>query len=477
MKRASGVLFHISSLYGEYGCGTFGKGAYEFIDFLKKCGFSYWQVLPFGITDKYNSPYMSFSSFGGNPNFVDPEMLFEEGLVTKEELDSQKQVSPYLCEFEELEGKRFEFLRKASERWQDKKIIYDFLGENTYVNDFCIFMAKKYANDQKCHSEWTKEEYSEKTLFVWQFIQYEFYTQWQKLREYAKRNGIGIIGDLPFYVSYDSQDLYSFKKDFQLDEDGRMKKVAGVPPDYFSAEGQKWGNPLYDWDEMEKNGYRYWKARLNHVLKLFDGVRIDHFRALAEYWAVPESEKTAINGSWQKGPGEKMIGVIKEVAGEKLIIAENLGIIDDKVNSLLSFSGFPGMEVFQFGFDGNSGNCHLPHNYVRNSVAYTGTHDNNTLLGFMWELDGNTRKDVLDYIGFSESDWNKCYDKIFRIMLMSSADTVIFPLQDLLCYGSDARLNTPGKADGNWRFRITKEQLSGIDTGKFLHFNKMYSRI
>ncbi len=476
MDRKSGVLMHISSLYNNFSCGSFGKSAYEFIDFLKDCGFTYWQTLPFCITDEHNSPYMSFSSIGGNINFIDIEELFSEGLITSDELILCKQHTPYSCEFDRLEKERFPLLKKASMRLSDRSKVLEFIKNNKNIADCCIFMALKDANEGLPWNEWTTDKYDDDTLFAWQFIQYTFHEQWDKIHNYAKKRGIKIIGDLPFYVAYDSCDVKNNKEQFLLDENDKPSSVAGVPPDYFSEDGQLWGNPIYNWSQMKKDGYKWWKDRLSYMLTLFDGIRIDHFRALSAYWSVPAGAKTAKEGKWIDGPAEEMIDVIKEVAKDRLIIAENLGLIDSKVDELLKYSSFPGMSVFQFGFDGNPSNPHLPHNYHNNLVVYTGTHDNNTLLGFVWELDNYTRNAVLDYVGYCNSDWNKCYDSIIKNMYCSSAGILIIPIQDLLGYGSDTRLNTPGKADGNWSFRITKEQLNEINKDKFKHLNHIYSR-
>ncbi len=476
MSRKSGILMHISSLYGNYSCGSFGKSAFEFIDFLEECGFTYWQVLPFCITDEHNSPYMSYSSIGGNMNFIDLEVLYGKGLITAKELEENKQNTPYVCEFDRLKEKRFELLKKASSKVKNKTEILEYMSSNQNIQLCCEFMALKAANHNKPWSEWDIFTPNAECLFAWQFIQYEFHTQWNKVHEYAAKKGIKIIGDLPFYVSYDSCDVKNNLDQFLLDKNNRPEVVAGVPPDYFSEEGQLWGNPIYDWKRMKEDGYKWWKDRLSYTFDLFDGVRIDHFRALSEYWSVPSDAKTAKEGMWCTGPAEKMIKVIKETAKGKLIIAENLGLIDKKVDELLSYSNFPGMAVFQFGFDGNTKNPHLPHNYTNNLVAYTGTHDNNTLLGFIWELDNYTRNTLLEYVGFTDPDWNKCYDTIIKTMYMSCADTLIMPIQDILGYGSDTRLNTPGKADGNWGYRITKEQLDSIDKNKFKRLNHIYAR-
>ena len=476
MNRKSGILMHISSLYGDYSCGSFGRSAFEFIDFLKETGFTYWQVLPFGITDEHNSPYMSYSSIGGNMNFIDLDLLFEEGLLTKEELNKCKQSTPYICEFDRLRSERFELLKNASKRVKVRSTVLDFIKNNSSIGLCCEFMALKDKNNGLPWYKWAENTPDEDTLFAHRFIQYKFHIQWDAVHKYANSKGIKIIGDLPFYVSLDSCDVRNNKEQFLLDKDNKPTCVAGVPPDYFSEEGQLWGNPIYNWDYMKKDGYKWWRERLSYMLTLFDGVRIDHFRALSEYWAVPSGAKTAKEGKWYPAPGKEMINVIKDIAKDRLIIAENLGLIDRKVDELLSYSGFPGMAVFQFGFDGNSNNPHLPHSYTNNLVAYTGTHDNNTLLGYIWELDNYTRSTVLDYVGFSGEDWNKCYDTIIRTMYMSTAGTLIMPIQDILGYGSDTRLNTPGKAEGNWGYRITRSQLDLIDKEKYKHLNKVYAR-
>ena len=310
-------------------------------------------------------------------------------------------------------------------------------------------------------------------LFAWQFIQYEFHRQWDRVHQYAKEHGVKIIGDIPFYVSLDSYDVSASPDQFLLDERYTPTHVAGVPPDYFSEDGQLWGNPLYSWESMERDGYRWWCDRLGYMLSLFDGVRIDHFRAISAFWSIPKDAKTAKEGHWEKGPANKLIDAFAPLAKGKLILAENLGMIDDDTNALLAYSGYPGMAVFQFGFDGNPLSPHLPHNYTENLVAYTGTHDNNTLLGFLWELDEDTRENVLDYLGEPEDG----FDATIRALMMSAAGTVIFPVQDLLGFGADTRINTPGKADGNWRYRVTAEQLANVNWRRFAHLNRLSARI
>ncbi len=472
MNRNSGVLMPIFALSGDYGCGTFGKNAYNWIDYLSKANFSLWQVLPFGITDEHNSPYMSYSSFAGNPFFVDPETLYEKGLVTHDELKEQYVSDKFLCMYDTLKTKRFSFFTKAASRIKDRNEILDFLNKNPRINATCLFLALKSANNGKCWNEWNTFIPDSNVLFTWQFIQYEFHCQWNKLHSYAKSKNIKIIGDIPFYVSYDSYDVYSSPNQFLLDERNNPTHVAGVPPDYFCEDGQFWGNPIYNWKQMECDNFSWWKERLGYALSMFDGVRIDHFRAISAYWSIPASAKSAKEGKWEIGPREKLIDAFSEISGDKLILAENLGIIDKDTDKLLEYSKYPGMAVFQFGFDGNPLSPHLPHNYKENLIAYTGTHDNNTLLGFLWELDEETRNNVYDYLGTSKDAFNA----IIRAIMMSPAGSVIFPVQDLLCYGADTRINTPGKAGGNWRYRVTDEQLKSVDWNHFAHLNKIYAR-
>lgn len=478
MKRSSGVLMHISSLHGDFSVGSFGKEALEFVDFLADGGFSYWQVLPFCMVDECNSPYKSYSAFAGNPYFVDLPSLHKEGLISDEEIDSARQQTPYSCEYDRLCRERVDLLQKAAERADDdlKNKIADFMEENPYLAQFCEFMALKHSNSGKCWSEWKNETPDEQVRFVWQFIQFKFYEQWNKIKEYANSKNIKIIGDIPFYVSYDSADVWGNRALFDLTNDADVRRVAGVPPDYFCEEGQLWGNPLYNWDVMAKDGYSWWMARLENMFKLFDGVRIDHFRAVESYWSVDSKETTARSGEWIIGPGKDFADRINAIKGENFVIAEDLGLITKEVEDLVEYSGFPGMRVLQFGFAVDGDNPHKPHNYINNCIAYTGTHDNNTLLGYVWELNDQRRAELMEYCGYFDPDWDKGYDSIIRTMFASAAGAVILPIQDILCYGSDTRLNIPGKADGNWQYRITESQLKGIDVKKYKKLNNLYNR-
>lgn len=477
MKRASGVLMHISSLYGDYSIGSFGSEAKEFVDFLAECGFSYWQVLPFCMIDECNSPYKSYSAFGGNPYFIDLEDLCADGLLTRDELDSARQQTPYSCEYVRLYHTRVDLLALAAKR-ADAALrgkIADFIAENRYIAQLTEFMALKSANAQKCWSEWDVTTPDTEAMYVWQFIQYKFFEQWKKIKTYANSKDIRIIGDIPFYVSYDSADVWGNRELFELTSDGRPKCVAGVPPDYFNADGQLWGNPLYNWDEMAKDGYAWWVARLENMFTLFDGVRIDHFRAIESYWSVDAAATTAKEGVWIKGPGKAFVDKINEIKGDRLIIAEDLGMITEDVTRLVEYSGFPGMRVLQFGFLSDGDTPHKPHNYPNNSIAYTGTHDNNTLLGYVWELSDSDRGELMEYCGHS-GDWNAGYDSIIRTLFASNAGIAILPIQDILGYGSDTRINIPGKADGNWQFRITRSQLGEINREKYKRLNFIYKR-
>ena len=478
MKRASGVLMHISSLWGEYSIGSFGREAKQFVDFLVSGGFSYWQVLPFCMIDDSNSPYKSYSAFGGNPFFIDLPTLCDDGLITPSELASARQKTPYLCEYDRLSEERIALLKKAAKRADGalRAQITRFMETHLPLAQTARFLALRTANGNTPWQTWVEDETDRDELFFWQFVQYEFYTQWMDVKSYANNRGIRIIGDIPIYVSLDSCDVWANKEQFLLDENGQPTCVAGCPPDYFSEDGQLWGNPIYDWNKMESDGYAWWKSRVEYMLTLFDGIRIDHFRGMESYWSVPASAKTAKEGCWMKGPDRKIVDAIRGVAGDKLVIAEDLGEITEDVISLLKYSGFPGMRVFQFGFLGDNDTPHLPHNYIQNCVAYTGTHDNNTLLGYLWECEREQRNRTLDYCNCPRDDWNRGCEMIIKTMMASHAATVIFPIQDIFVYGADTRMNTPGTVNSNWQYRITEEQLSKVDTSKFKYLNELYAR-
>ncbi len=478
--RKSGVLMHISSLNGDYSIGSFGGEAKDFVDFLAESGFSYWQTLPFCIPDECNSPYKSYSSYAINPYFIDLPTLFDKGYITAEELGAAKQKSPYLCEFDRLAKERLSLLKAAASRAKrDKELIKKIdalMHECPELFDATVFLALKEQNGGAAWQKWNIHTPNEESLFAWQFIQYEAFTEWMEIKKYANSKGIEIIGDVPIYVALDSADAYASPEDFLLDPDGFPTAVAGVPPDYFSADGQLWGNPLYNWRRMKSDGYLWWKNRIRYMLRLFDGVRIDHFRAFEAYFSIPADAESAKYGKWVKGPGRAIINAIREVAGDKLIIAEDLGDITDGVRALLKYSGFPGMRVIQFAFLGDENTPHIIHNFEKNSVAYTGTHDNNTLLGYVYELDNATRSRAFDYYGYNGDDLSDSCEAIIRSVLASVADTVIMPIQDIFIYGKDTRMNTPGVAEGNWAYRITGEQLGAVNKENFKYLNTLYGR-
>ncbi len=489
LSRSAGVLMHVTSLWGSDSVGCFGKEAREFVDFLSDCGFGWWQVLPFCMADECNSPYRSYSAFGGNPYLVDIRQLAEAGYLTYAEIQLAKQDTPYACEFDKLEVGRMNLLRIAAARASeaDRAEIAAFIDNNPYLAQFCEFMARRAANGNKPWYEWGNDEMDEVERFTWQFIQFHFMRQWEAVRAYANSKGVRIMGDIPIYVAYDSCDVWANRDLFDLDEKGAPRHVAGCPPDYFSEDGQLWGNPLYDWKRMKEDNFAWWSARMKHMLSLFDGVRIDHFRGLEAYWSIPADAETAREGKWVKGPGNPFIRQLHNVVDEvetatgkgALVVAEDLGEATESLEKFVKASGFPGMRVMQFGFDGDPENTHLPYNYVKNCVAYTGTHDNNTLLGFVWDCDKETRRKVLHYCGYTQDNWDcrESYRAVIRTLMASCADLAILPVQDLLLYGSDCRMNVPGRAKGNWEFRITREQLDGIDRGYFRYLNELYGRI
>ncbi len=478
MKRQSGVLLPVSALPGEYSCGSFGQAAERWIDRLEANGFSVWQVLPFCLPDDFDSPYKSYSAFSANPFFIDLDGLFSDGLLTKGELLSAEQHTPYACEYDRLRKDRLPLLATAAGRVTDRAPIEAFLAEHPHTADFCEFMALRAANGDRPWYEWTKTEGDGDVRFLWQFCQYTFFRQWKKIRDYAAMRGVEVIGDIPMYVDLDSADVWAAPDNFQLDGRHRPTAVAGVPPDYFSEDGQLWGNPLYRFDRMKKDGYRFWRDRMAAMAEWFDGVRIDHFRAIASYYSIPADAKTAKAGTWKRGPGMSLIRALREAAGRTRLIAEDLGDITPDVEALLEKSGLPGMRVLQFGFLDDAPSVHRPHRYPENCVAYTGTHDNNTLLGYMFDASESERRRLLSYCGYEEREWNRpaAYHAVLRALFRSAAATVIVPVQDILLYGKDTRINVPGRPFGNWTYRVTEEQLSGADWTFFKEINHIYER-
>ncbi len=454
--RTSGILMPIFSLSSKGGIGAFGKEAYNFVDFLEKAGQSWWQILPLNPTNFGDSPYQSFSSYAGNPYFIDPELLIEEGLLTSEEFASfDFGNKSNEIDYEKLYNNRFKMLEIAFSRFSPSEEYHKFCLDNAYwLDGYAQFMALKYENENKTWNNWTKaNDENNKIVDFHRFIQFKFSKQWFSLKEYANKKGIGIIGDIPIYVAYDSADVWSQPEFFQLDKDMNPTAVAGCPPDAFAEDGQLWGNPLYDWKKMKNDGYIWWKKRLGYALKLYDKVRIDHFRGFESYWSVPFGDKTAKGGKWVKGPDMNLFKELKKEFGEDVpIIAEDLGFLTPKIHLMLSRCGFPGMKVLQFAFSNEEDSEYLPHNYNKNCVVYTGTHDNDTVLGWAESLSEQDLKMAKDYLNVSDNEglnWS-----MIRAAQMSVADTCILTMQDLIGLGSEGRINTPSTLGDNWKWRI-----------------------
>lgn len=497
-KRGAGVLLHISSIPSEYAVGVFDENVKYFIDKIADMGFTYWQVLPFNPVDASNSPYCSESAFAGNYMFINPKKLFDDGLVSEKEYRENIYTdSPYTADYEFAKRTRLKLLKSAFLNIDGNMAqnIKKFEIENPWLTDYSVFMAVKEQENMKPWWQWSKKHanyyecikdiYSyEQSAAFWKFVQYIFFTQWAEIKDYANKKGVAVIGDMPIYVAMDSVDVWADLPMFLIDKKTfSPKKIAGVPPDYFSADGQLWGNPLYDWKAMEKDGYRWWISRIGHSLKLYDTVRIDHFRAFASYWSVPADAETAKEGEWLKGPGMKLFNKVFEVYPDAPIIAEDLGVFGDDVVKLLEDTAFPGMKVVQFGFDPNSDSSHLPHNAEKNSINYVGTHDNNTILGWLWEASESERAFALEYCGFCGDNWGDggYYSKSCRCIIesvwKSASNVAVIALQDMCGFGSDARMNIPGEPDKNWRFRTTKETIDNIDCDYFKRINALYRRM
>lgn len=477
MKRACGVLLPISSLPSKYGIGCFSKEAYKWVDQLKDAGQSYWQILPLTPTSYGDSPYQSPSSFAGNPYFIDLEELIEEGLLTKKECDAINWGgnSSYV-DYEALSIHRLEVLKKAFEKEDlDKKEDFKkFVKENeSWLEDYAMFMAIRPCFDYACWTEWAEDirkrwgysvDYYRTTykedMDFYKYIQYLFDRQWKKLKAYANENGIEIVGDIPIYVSFDSADAWSNPSLFQFDSENNPKAVAGCPPDAFSEDGQLWGNPLYDWNQHKNTGYDWWCRRMEHCFKMYDVVRIDHFRGFDEYYSIPANATSAKEGHWEKGPGMDLFNALKNRLGEKQIIAEDLGLMTPSVEKLLADSEFPGMKVLAFAFDPSGKSGYLPHNYDRNSVVYTGTHDNETLVQWTTGMDKETAAFAEKYLNNAATPAKEKYWDYIRLAMMSSSNTCIIQAQDLLGLGAEARMNFPSTMGNNWKWRIDSTMLT-----------------
>ena len=470
--RRSGILMPISSLPGKYGIGTFSKEAYAFVDFLKDAGQKLWQILPLGSTGYGDSPYQSFSTFAGNPYFIDLDALVKEGLLTQEECEALDWgESEDAVDYGKLYTSKFQILRLAFSRADLKKNkeFFAFIARNReWVIDYALFMAIKNAHDGICFHRWEEDlvirkeaaleqcrrDYEEDILF-YEFLQYVFDKQWKALKEYANESGIKIVGDVPIYVALDSADLWANPELFQLDKKNIPSAVAGVPPDAFSKTGQLWGNPLYRWDYHKATGYAWWIKRMNHCFELYDVVRIDHFRGFESYYSIPAGAKNAMKGKWEIGPGTDLFDALEEALGKKEVIAEDLGLLTPEVAKMVKATGYPGMKVFQFAFYENSDSEYLPQNHVENSVVYTGTHDNQTTLGWYLDLAKEDRDFLEEYTGITS--WKNVCAVMIRYAMMSVAKTCIIPMQDYLELDDSARMNEPGTTGKNWKWRMKKD--------------------
>lgn len=484
--RKSGILLHPTSLPGEWGIGDLGKWAYRFADFLVESGQRLWQVLPLGPTGFGYSPYQAYSSMAGNPLLISPQALVDQGWLFPEDLRGAPRFPDSTIDFKAVISFKRELIKKAAntffQRGSDplRQKFLEFCAEtSSWLDTFAGFAALREANSDSDWTDWNQKIVaSTQDILDQQFIQFEFFRQWKALKKYCNERGIEIIGDIPIFIAHDSADVWANPELFDLDERGNPRNIAGVPPDYFSKTGQCWGNPLYRWDVMEQTGYRWWIARVRCMLSMFDIIRLDHFRGFEKYWEIPAGSRTAVNGRWVEGPGDRLFQALQEALGKLPFIAEDLGYITREVHELRDRWGFPGMRVLQFGFgDQSPENPHKPYNFIRNCVAYTGTHDNDTSAGwFSAKSDARARAErelALRYMGSSGTDvvWD-----FIRLALSSVADTVILPMQDVLGLGSEARMNLPATIANNWLWRMREDQLKPELAARLREINQAYGR-
>ena len=493
-ERQSGVLLHISSLPGKYGIGSLGQEAYDFVDFLVRTKQRYWQILPLGPTSYGDSPYQSFSAFAGNTHLIDFDTLVAEGWLSPEDLEGiDFGHNPREVDYAKVFVERRPVLEKAVANLKAQGLpesYHRFAEENAFwLHTFAEYMAIKESFDLKAWTEWEDEairlrrpealeDYRQRLadqMDYHRLTQYLFFQQWQQLKNYANENGIEIVGDMPIYIAADSADMWANPHFFKTDEQGRPAVVAGCPPDDFSAIGQLWGNPIYDWDAMKADGFTWWIARLRESFKLYDMVRIDHFIGFASFWEIPAGEETAVNGYRVEAPGFELFAAIKAELGDLNIIAEDLGSVTDKVIQLRDKTGFPGMKVLQFAFDPEGDSIELPHNHTNNVVAYTGTHDNHTIKGWYEEEMGDEARDFLDLYSNRKPD-ESVNQAMLRLLFSSVAFMAIVTMQDLLDLGDEARMNLPNTVGGNWIWRMTKDQLTPQVEETLLDLTTTYRR-
>ncbi|MBQ7759455.1 4-alpha-glucanotransferase [Anaerotignum sp.] len=497
MKREAGILMPITSLPGKYGIGCFSKEAYKFIDWLKEAGQTYWQILPIHPTSYGDSPYQSFSTFAGNPYFIDLEALIEEGVLTKKECDKMdfgKDATD--IDYEALYHSRYKLLKKAYDRSNisENPDYQRFVAENNWwLSDYALFMALKNFFDGQCWYEWPEDirlrygysmDYYRRELYFeiefQMYLQFKFFQQYWQLKHYAQQQNIKIIGDIPIYVAMDSADTWAHPELFQLDENNVPLAVAGCPPDGFSATGQLWGNPLYRWEYHRETGYQWWMSRLWYVFQLYDVTRIDHFRGFDEYYSIPYGADSAIDGHWEKGPGIDLFRCAEQNLGWHEVIAEDLGYVTDSVRQLVRDSGFPGMKVLEFAFDSRdsgSANDYLPHNYTENSVVYTGTHDNETLAGWFKSITKEEQMLARKYLCDERTPLKLLHKSFIALAMRSAARTCIIPMQDYLGLGNECRINTPSTIGINWRWRVAAEQLTAELQQEILEGTVRYGRM
>lgn len=493
LQRGAGLLLPISSLPSPYGIGTLGDEAYKFVDFLVDAGQSYWQVLPVGPTSYGDSPYQSFSAFAGNPYFIDLDYLVEEGLITKKDIKQYSWVSNVeYVEYAMIYQSRFKVLRTAFENSDHigTEEYNEFLEDSKYwLDDYSLYMAVKFHFDNVEWQQWDEdiklrkpealERYREELkddIEFWKFCQFKFFEQWNDLRTYANESGIKMIGDIPIYVAMDSADVWAHKELFELDEDVKPINVAGVPPDAFSEDGQLWGNPLYNWTKMEEEDFSWWKERMRSNAGLYDFIRIDHFIGVVNYYSIAADCKNAKKGEWRKGPGKKLTDAIDSAIGDNAsIIAEDLGIVSQPVKDLLKETGYPGMKIIEFAFDGGPSNDHLPHNYNPNSLVYGGTHDNETVAGYFSSKTKKELKYAMEYLGVSNKE--DIPDAVLRTAYASVAAMAIFQVQDILGLGNESRMNTPSTLGDNWKWRMTKGCLKKQHAKKLYKLAEFYARL
>lgn len=499
--RASGVLLHPTSLPGPYGIGDLGPSAYAFADFLIAAGQKYWQVLPLGPTGYGDSPYQSFSAFAGNTNLIGPDLLRNDGWLSDQDLAHFPELSNNRVDFGAVIEAKSELLQRAFAAFRTSGVHEELdrfcLENSAWLDDYALFRAIKNNRGGAAWTDWEPDLVQRATdklteianaltnlVAEQKFYQYLFFQQWFALKDYCNERGLLIIGDIPLFVAQDSVDVWTAPDQFKLNSDGTPRIVAGVPPDYFSATGQLWGNPMYDWEQMRSDGFRWWIDRLRQAFKLYDIVRLDHFRGLAGCWEVPAGESTAVNGEWVEVPGRELLESATKELGDVPLIAEDLGVITPDVESLRDDFAYPGMRVLQFGFGSDAANVHLPHNYVQNSVAYTGTHDNDTIVGWFTSRgdadstgDNSAVERERDFaMRYLNSDGSAISWDFVRAIWASVADTAIAPLQDLLETGGSTRMNLPASNAGNWGWRYQAGDLTKERADRLREFTELYGR-